>query len=125
MPPIRVPIPRSFRPYTHTRFLATKPTTDPSGNPISSNPQGQSINKSRGRDAGHSDAADTRSVQSPVSQHRAEPSEAHEGEEQTSADAMIKNDPHEPTEKKRENVEKAGSRKMGPEDEQRSRRGRV
>jgi hypothetical protein len=55
----------------------------------------------------------------------AQPSEAHEGEEQTSADAMIKNDPNEPTEKKRENVEKVGRRKMGPEDEQRSRRPRV
>ncbi|GIJ86310.1 hypothetical protein Asppvi_005197 [Aspergillus pseudoviridinutans] len=121
MPPIRIPISRSLRPYTHARFLATRP----SGNPISSNPQAQSINKSRGREAGHSDEADTRSVQSPVSMHRAQPSEAHEGEEQTSADAMIKNDPNEPTEKKRENVEKVGRRKMGPEDEQRSRRPRV
>jgi hypothetical protein len=38
---------------------------------------------------------------------------------------MIKNDPREPTEKKRENVEKAGQRKMGPEDEVRKPRGRV
>ncbi|GAQ09863.1 hypothetical protein ALT_7184 [Aspergillus lentulus] len=124
MPPIRIPISRSLRPYNHVRFLATKPSGS-SGNPISSNPQAYSINKARGREAGHSDEADTRSVQSPVSMHRAHPSEAHEGEEQTSADAMIKNDPNEPTEKKRENVEKAGSRKMGPEDEQKSRRSRV
>jgi hypothetical protein len=43
---------------------------------------------------------------------------AHEGEEQTSADAQIKNDPNESEETKRKNVEAAGRRKLGPEDDQ-------
>lgn len=42
----------------------------------------------------------------------------HQGEEQTDTDAQIKNDPAEPEEKKRANVEAAGRRKLGPEDEQ-------
>ncbi|RHZ46518.1 uncharacterized protein CDV56_104800 [Aspergillus thermomutatus] len=78
----------------HHRLLATKPSPGNSSNaadPVSSNPESQAINKSRGKEARHSDAADTRSVQSPVSAQGGRPSEAHEGEEQTSADAMIKN----------------------------------
>lgn len=83
-------------------------------NPQSSNPESQSINISRGKEARHSDTADTRSVASPVS---GSASEAHEGEEQTEADSMIKNDPREPAEKKRRNVESAGRKSMGPEDQ--------
>ncbi|KAL4772880.1 hypothetical protein BDW60DRAFT_206645 [Aspergillus nidulans var. acristatus] len=87
-------------------------------NPVSSSGASQSINLSRGKEARSSDTADTRSVQSPISSQDGPTSEQHAGEEQTSADAMIKNDPSEPAEKKRANVEAAGRRKLGPEDDQ-------
>lgn len=54
---------------------------------------------------------------SPVSSGRGPTSEAHEGEEQTETDSMIKNDPREPAEKKRRNVESVGRKSMGPEDQ--------
>ncbi|PKX97678.1 uncharacterized protein P174DRAFT_449266 [Aspergillus novofumigatus IBT 16806] len=108
MPPIRIPISRSLRSYTHARFLATKPSGS-SGNPSPATP---GLFYQQGPRKGGGALGRSRYT-------------AHEGEEQTSADAMIKNDPNEPTEKKRKNVEKAGSRKMGPEDEQKSRRPRV
>lgn len=87
-------------------------------NPISSSGESQSINVSRGKESRASDTADTRSVQSPISSQSGPTSEVHEGEEQTTADAQIKNDPREPDEKKRANVEAAGRRKLGPEDDQ-------
>lgn len=54
---------------------------------------------------------------SPISPGRGATSEAHQGEEQTEADSMIKNDPSEPAEKKRQNVESAGKKPMEPEDQ--------
>lgn len=54
---------------------------------------------------------------SPVSPGRGPTSEAHEGEEQTEADSMIKNDPREPAETKRRNVQSAGNKPLGPEDQ--------
>ncbi|KAL2847516.1 hypothetical protein BJY01DRAFT_246743 [Aspergillus pseudoustus] len=87
-------------------------------NPLSSGGASQSINVSRGKEARSSETADTRSVQSPISSQSSASSEAHEGEERTSVDAQIKNDPGESAETKRANVEKAGRRKLGPEDEQ-------
>ncbi|KAJ5819034.1 hypothetical protein N7474_004625 [Penicillium riverlandense] len=87
-------------------------------NPIASSPESQAINKSRGLEGRNSDNADTRSTQSPISSSNKEElgSETHEGEEQTSTDAQIKNDPAMPTEAKRKNVEKAGQKPLGPED---------
>ncbi|KAL5334108.1 hypothetical protein BJX70DRAFT_30677 [Aspergillus crustosus] len=87
-------------------------------NPVSSSGASQSINLSRGKESRASDTADMRSVQSPISSQDGTTSEMHEGEEQTSADELIKNDPNESRETKRENVEKAGRRKLGPEDDQ-------
>jgi hypothetical protein len=89
-------------------------------NPISSSPESQSVNTSRGLEGRSSDTADTRSTQSPISgRNKLEKgSEAHEGEEQTPTDAQIKNDPNKPAEVKRENVEKAGQKPLGPEDHQ-------
>lgn len=55
-------------------------------------------------------------MQPPVSARRGLPSEAQEGEEQTTIDTQIKNDPRESLEKKRENVRKAGEKPMGKED---------
>ncbi|RAL14148.1 uncharacterized protein BO97DRAFT_404524 [Aspergillus homomorphus CBS 101889] len=105
------------------RFYASKTTASPGqssnvANPQSSSPESQAINVSRGKEARHDDTPDTRSVQSPISSQYGRTSEAHEGEERTSADAQIKNDPAESTETKRRNVEKAGERPLGPEDHQ-------
>jgi hypothetical protein len=86
-------------------------------NPQSSNPESQSINISHGKEARHSDTADTRSVASPFSSGRGPTSEAHEVEEQTESASMIENDPREPPEKKRRNVESAGKKPLGPEDQ--------
>ncbi|KAL4928029.1 uncharacterized protein BDV17DRAFT_265137 [Aspergillus undulatus] len=88
-------------------------------NPVSSSGPSQSINVSRGKEARASDTADTRSVQSPISSQTGPTSEQHQGEEQTSADAQIKNDPSKSDQEKRANVEAAGRRKLGPEDDQR------
>ena len=55
-------------------------------------------------------------MQSPISARRGLPSEAQEGEEQTTTAAQVKNDPRESMEKKRENVKKAGEKPMGKED---------
>lgn len=89
-------------------------------NPVSSSPESQDVNASRGLEDRSSDTADTRSTQSPISGRNLSErgSEAHEGEEQTSTDEQIKNDPNKPAEAKRENVEKAGQKPMGPEDHQ-------
>ncbi|KAJ5549069.1 hypothetical protein N7513_006303 [Penicillium frequentans] len=89
-------------------------------NPVSSSPESQHVNASRGLEDRADDTADTRSVQSPVSKRDPleKDSEAHAGEEQTSTDAQIKNDPKKPAEAKRKNVEKAGQKPMGPEDHQ-------
>ena len=86
--------------------------------PVSSSPESQAINKSRGIKGRQSHVADTRSTQSPVSPSNQKDlaSETHEGEEPTSPDAQIKNDPSMSTEEKRKNVERAGQRPMGPED---------
>ncbi|OQE13294.1 hypothetical protein PENFLA_c051G01328 [Penicillium flavigenum] len=86
--------------------------------PASSSPESQAINKSRGMKGRQSRVADTRSTQSPVStaNQRDLASETHEGEERTSSDAQIKNDPSMSTEEKRKNVERAGQKPMGPED---------
>lgn len=45
--------------------------------------------------------------------------QAQEGEEQTGADAQIKNDPRMTGERKRESVKKAGERPLGAEDYER------
>ncbi|KAL4862613.1 hypothetical protein BDV12DRAFT_202879 [Aspergillus spectabilis] len=87
-------------------------------NPISSSGASQYVNLSRGKESWSSDTADTQSVQSPISSQDGPTSETHGGGGQTSVDAQIKNDPSEPAEKKRANVEKAGRRKLGPEDDQ-------
>ncbi|KAJ5998827.1 hypothetical protein N7451_006637 [Penicillium sp. IBT 35674x] len=89
-------------------------------NPVSSSPESQHVNASRGLEDRTQDTPDTRSVQSPVSKRDPleKDSEAHAGEEQTSTDAQIKNDPNKPAEAKRKNVEKAGQKPMGPEDHQ-------
>ncbi|KAL4910522.1 hypothetical protein BDW74DRAFT_146 [Aspergillus multicolor] len=104
------------------RFAATKEASpghsSNAKNPVSSGGASQSINLSRGKEARSSDTADTRSVQSPISRQDGASSEAHEGEEQTSADGLIKNDPNKSGAEKRANVEKAGRRKLGPEDDQ-------
>ncbi|KAL4951169.1 hypothetical protein BDW69DRAFT_201603 [Aspergillus filifer] len=110
----------SFVPYT-TRLYASKASPGHSSNaknPVSSSGPSQSINVSRGKEARSADTPDTRSVQSPISSQDGPTSETHQGEEQTSADAQIKNDPNLPDSEKRENVEKAGRRKLGPEDDQ-------
>ncbi|KAJ5561852.1 hypothetical protein N7535_003685 [Penicillium sp. DV-2018c] len=100
------------------RFYATKQTN--ASNPVASSPESQAINKSRGLEGRHSDTADTRSTSSPISSSNRKSlgTEAHEGEEQTSTDAQIKNDPSKSTEEKRRNVEKAGQKPLGPEDRQ-------
>lgn len=82
----------------------------------SSDPESEGINVSRGKEARHTDAPASSNLQSPISAREGRPSEAQEGEEQTTTDAQIKNDPREPGEKKRENVRKAGEKPMGPED---------
>jgi hypothetical protein len=89
-------------------------------NPISSSPESKDVNTSRGLEDRSSDTADTRSTQSPISgRNRFEKgSEAHEGEEETSTDSLIKNNPNKSPEAKRENVEKASQKPMGPEDHQ-------
>ncbi|GAM33881.1 hypothetical protein TCE0_013f01101 [Talaromyces pinophilus] len=114
----RLPAPRYQYQY---RSVATKQASPGVSsnviNPQSSNPESQSINISRGKEARHSDTADSGSVASPVSSGRGPASEAHQGEEQTETDSMIKNDPRESAEKKRRNVESAGRKSMGPEDQ--------
>lgn len=102
------------------RFYATSGQSSNVSNPIASSPESQAINKSRSLEGRHSDTADTRSTQSPISSsNKAElGSETHEGEEQTPTDAQMKNDPGKPTEVKRKNVEKAGKKPLGPEDHQ-------
>ena len=102
------------------RFYATSEQSSNVSNPIASSPLSKAINKSRGLEGWHFDTAKTRSMQSPISSsNEAElGSETHEGEEQTPTDAQIKNDPSKPTEAKRKNVEKAGQKPLGPEDNQ-------
>ncbi|RDW57862.1 uncharacterized protein DSM5745_11380 [Aspergillus mulundensis] len=104
------------------RFAATKESSpghsSNAKNPLSSGGASQSINLSRGKEARSSDMADTRSVQSPISSSDGPTSEAHAGEEQTEADSLIKNDPAKSGAEKRANVERAGRRKLGPEDDQ-------
>ncbi|KAJ5195508.1 uncharacterized protein N7498_008946 [Penicillium cinerascens] len=89
-------------------------------NPISSSPESQHVNASRSLGDRMQDTPDTRSAQSPVAKRDPleKGSEAHAGEEQTSTDAQIKNDPKKPAEAKRKNVENAGQKPMGPEDHQ-------
>ncbi|KAL4793079.1 hypothetical protein BDV19DRAFT_391520 [Aspergillus venezuelensis] len=104
-----------------TRPFASEASSGQSSNvknPVSSSGPSQSINVSRGKEARSSDTPDSRSVQSPISSQDGPTSEMHEGEEQTSADAQIKNDPKLSDAEKRANVERAGRRKLGPEDEQ-------
>lgn len=102
------------------RFYATSRQSSNVSNPVASSPESQAINKARGLEGRHSDTADTRSTQSPISSSNkgALGSETHEGEEQTPTDAQIKNDPNKPTEVKRKNVENAGKKPLGPEDHQ-------
>ncbi|PYI31165.1 hypothetical protein BP00DRAFT_425802 [Aspergillus indologenus CBS 114.80] len=103
------------------RSLANKASpgqTSNVANPQSSSPESQSINVARGKEARHADTPDTASVQSPISSQFGPTSEAHEGEEQTSADAQIKNHPGESEATKRRNVERAGERPLGAEDRQ-------
>ncbi|KAJ9480714.1 hypothetical protein VN97_g12816 [Penicillium thymicola] len=102
------------------RFYVTPGKSPNVSNPVASSPKSQAINKSRGLEGQHSHTADTRSTQSPISSSNREKfsSETHEGEEQMSTDAQIKNDPSKPTEAKRKNVEKAGQKPLGPEDHQ-------
>ncbi|RAH67941.1 uncharacterized protein BO66DRAFT_473029 [Aspergillus aculeatinus CBS 121060] len=103
------------------RRLASKASpgqTSNVANPQSSSPESQSINVARGKQARHADTPDTASVQSPISSQFGPTSEAHEGEEQTSADAQIKNHPGESEATKRRNVERAGERPLGAEDRQ-------
>ncbi|PYH76890.1 hypothetical protein BO82DRAFT_346155 [Aspergillus uvarum CBS 121591] len=106
---------------TAFRSLASKASpgqTSNVANPQSSSPESQSINVARGKEARHADTPDTASVQSPISSQFGPTSEAHEGEEQTSADAQIKNHPGESGATKRRNVERAGERPLGAEDRQ-------
>ncbi|KAL3486691.1 hypothetical protein BJX62DRAFT_214881 [Aspergillus germanicus] len=118
------PRPLRTTPHRITRLASSTPEATPgpstnAKNPVSSGGASQSINLSRGKESRSSDTADTRSTQSPISSQPGEiKSAAHEGEEQTSADAQIKNDPNESEETKRKNVEAAGRRKLGPEDDQ-------
>ncbi|CAP79701.1 hypothetical protein E8E15_004871 [Penicillium rubens] len=101
------------------RFYASSGTQPPNVSDLaSSSPESQAINKSRGMKGRQSHVADTRSAQSPISpaNQRDLASETHEGEEPTSPEAEIKNDPSMSTEEKRKNVERAGQRPMGPED---------
>lgn len=102
------------------RFYSTSGQSSNVSNPTASSPESQAINKSRGLEGRHSDTADTRSTQSPISSsNKAElGSETHEGEEQTPTNAQMKNDPSRLTEVKRKNVEKAGKKPLGPEDHQ-------
>jgi len=97
-----------------------RPASRPTKNPISSGPESQAVNTSRGLEGRSSDAADRKSMQSPASRPNplARASEAHTGEEGTSTDEQIKNDPNKPPEAKRANVEKASQKPMGPEDRQ-------
>lgn len=81
-----------------------------------SNPESDGINVSRGKESRYTDAPPSSNMQSPISSRRGLPSESQEGEEQTTTDAQIKNDPGESLEKKRENVRKAGEKPMGKED---------
>ncbi|KAJ5138847.1 uncharacterized protein N7515_003695 [Penicillium bovifimosum] len=99
-------------------YARVAPYSSKVSNPVASSPESQDINKARGLEGRHSDTADTRSTQSPISSSNKTElgSEAHEGEEQTSTDALIKNDPSKSPEAKRENVKKAGQKPMGPED---------
>ncbi|KAL4938881.1 hypothetical protein BDV06DRAFT_225564 [Aspergillus oleicola] len=108
-------VPRLARPFANE---ASPGQSSNVKNPVSSSGASQSINVSRGKEARASDTADTRSVQSPMSSQDGPTSEMHEGEEQTSVDAHIKNDPQMSNSEKRANVERAGRRKLGPEDEQ-------
>ncbi|KAL4965774.1 uncharacterized protein BDV14DRAFT_51091 [Aspergillus stella-maris] len=108
-------VPGLVRPFASE---ASPGQTSNAKNPISSSGPSQSINVSRGKEARSSDTPDSRSVQSPISSQDGPTSEMHEGEEQTSADAQIKNDPKLSDAEKRKNVERAGRRKLGPEDEQ-------
>ncbi|ODM17721.1 hypothetical protein SI65_06509 [Aspergillus cristatus] len=81
-----------------------------------SNPESDGINVSRGKESRYTDAPPSSNMQSPISARRGLPSEAQEGEEQTTTDAQIKNDPRESLEKKRENVRKTGEKPIGKED---------
>ncbi|KAL4877407.1 hypothetical protein BJY04DRAFT_128741 [Aspergillus karnatakaensis] len=110
--------PRVFAAIPRRFASNSSPNASNAKNPVSSGGASQSINVSRGKEARSSDTADTRSVQSPISSQDGPTSEQHAGEEQTEADSLIKNDPKESTETKRKNVEKAGKRKLGPEDNQ-------
>ncbi|KAJ6119772.1 hypothetical protein N7523_004052 [Penicillium sp. IBT 18751x] len=119
----RMQLPNAPRLATMTRAYSSSATPGQSSNvknPISSSPESKEVNAGRGLEDRSSDTADTRSTQSPISgRNRLEKgSEAHEGEEQTSTNAQIKNDPNMSTEAKRENVEKAGQKPLGPEDHQ-------
>lgn len=102
---------------SYARF-ATQPSKV--SNPVASAPESQGINKSRGLEGRHSDTPDLRSARSPISSSNKKELGSEtlkgEGEEQTSTDAQIKNDPSMSTEAKRKNVEKAGQKPMGPED---------
>ncbi|KOC12297.1 RTA1 domain protein [Aspergillus flavus AF70] len=81
------------------------------------NPESQAINTSRGKESRHDDTPDTRSVQSPISNQFGPTSEKHEGEEPSTTTEQVHNDPSKSPEEKRKNVEQAGRRPMGPEDE--------
>lgn len=102
------------------RFLSSKEYSPNASNvrdPISSTLEAQAVNVAQGKESRASDQADTRSTQSPISPNRrARTSEAHEGEEEGSFNEHIKNDPNAPPEAKRQNVEKAGKKPLGPED---------
>ncbi|OJJ81618.1 uncharacterized protein ASPGLDRAFT_60098 [Aspergillus glaucus CBS 516.65] len=108
----QAPIPRTQRlSASTTAEQATSAKPSPA-----SNPEVDGINVSRGKESRYTDAPPSSNMQSPISARRGLPSEAQEGEEQTTTDAQIKNDPRESLEKKRENVRKTGEKPMGKED---------
>ncbi|KAH8431429.1 uncharacterized protein LDX57_009090 [Aspergillus melleus] len=106
-------IPRVSR----VQAVAIRAQSSQVANPRSSNPESQAINVSRGKESRHDDTPDSRSVQSPISSQSGPTSETHEGEEATTTTEQVHNDPNKPAGEKRRNVEQAGRRPMGPEDE--------
>lgn len=116
----------------HTLYMSVDdkypgPSSLPNSRPAStvfpeqttSNPEPQGPNISRGDRSRYGDAPPSGNYPSPVSAREGRHLQAQEGEEQTGADAQIKNDPRMTGERKRERVKKAGERPLGAEDYER------
>ena len=83
------------------------------GNPQSTSSEQSGIKTSRATK--DQTSQDNASLAQPVSDRSAIPGEKDEG---TPTEDAVKRDPKEPAEKKRESVEKQGSKPLGPEDHQ-------